>query len=252
MKKNLLLAITVLYASITYGQYSESIRSDRPGQSLSPFTLGSQTLQVQSGYNFGEEQGDAVDFNFSNFNNVIRYGLLERLDLNATVNYAQNKYSIGNDETSVEGFNNLSIGARYALYEGKGILPTLGFESRLSLPIESGDFEDVELSAQQVLITQHTIDDRLAITSNWIWMNQDSKNTFNYTLNAAYTISDRWSTFFEFFGNLNHEFSMDYNFGFAYLNGQNLQFDIGLARLTSSANPQIIGDIGISWRTNWR
>lgn len=252
MKKSIFLIIAIAFSYALSAQYGENIRSDRPGQSLSPFTLGSKTIQIQSGYNYGENENNIIQSSFANYNNVIRLGILENLDVNATLNYSKSESSIGDQTFDLKGFDNIAIGARYSILEGEGYIPTLGFESRFSLPIESQDYNNEELGITNILITQHAISEKFAVTSNWIWINRDSENTFNYTLNSAYTLDDNWSVFFEFFGNLNDEFSTNYDFGFAYLTGSNFQLDIGFGRLTTEDNPQMFVDAGLSWRIDWR
>ena len=53
------LLASVLFVA-GYGQYSETIRSDRPGQANTPFTVGARVFQIQAGGDVGGSQFDVA------------------------------------------------------------------------------------------------------------------------------------------------------------------------------------------------
>lgn len=252
MKKSLISIVIILFSIVSYGQFAEQIRSGRPGQSIGPFTLGSKVFQMQSGYSYMQNEISSEDYKLNNINNVIRLGILERLEFSAAINYSHLTSKLINQESKNVGIDNFSIGGRYAVLSGEGVLPAVGFQSRLILPINSQDFENPDYGVHNILVLQKAIGEKFSLTTNWIYTYRSSYNTLDYTLNSAYSIDKKWSVFFEFFGNINNEFSHNYNFGVAYLSQDNIQWDISFGRLTELIEPIVFVDVGLSWRIDWR
>ena len=81
-----LLPFLCLIASISmYGQYTETINSNRPGESQGAFAVGTQVLQVESGVDFGNDTHSLLntDIDITGFNLDLRYGFWkEALEIN--------------------------------------------------------------------------------------------------------------------------------------------------------------------------
>jgi len=52
MKRSILIWLCSCFAIPAMAQYSENIRSARPGQAVGPFTTGKDLFQIQTGLNY--------------------------------------------------------------------------------------------------------------------------------------------------------------------------------------------------------
>ena len=87
-------------------QTSEIIRSSRPGQSFTPYTVGSGVFQIQSGLNInGFEASAEEDGNGLFLAALGRYGISETIEVRSEFQFANNKVTFRDQE---ETFNGLS------------------------------------------------------------------------------------------------------------------------------------------------
>ncbi|MGB0178007.1 MAG: hypothetical protein ACPF9D_12630, partial [Owenweeksia sp.] len=120
--------IFTLFTVSAIGQYSETIRSGRPCQSISSFTVGKNVLQLQQGIDLAQvgvsdDDTDLYDINSWTSNNVIRFGLGRKFEINAVLDYtffsvkpARDAVIVG--ETKDDRFTAFDFGARYNILEG--------------------------------------------------------------------------------------------------------------------------------------
>jgi hypothetical protein len=78
----LFMGITVLF-----GQFNETIRTDRPGQSIGAYSAGKGFFQIQSGFDFFDYNNSVSRGNGLLSNTVIRYGLTEPFEVSAMIEY---------------------------------------------------------------------------------------------------------------------------------------------------------------------
>ena len=104
MKKSLfkvvVLLLTFLWSNTTFSQFNETIRADRPGEALTPFSVGARVLQVQAGLGYLKyskldyelsDAGTSVVGNSFLSSLVVRMGLTERFELSAGMGYTNGK-----------------------------------------------------------------------------------------------------------------------------------------------------------------
>lgn len=115
----LLLALTNINA-----QYTETINSNRPGQSQGAFAVGTNVIQLESGGYYGNDKHSA----FASTTDIwgidyqLRYGLLfESLELNLTGAFESQNISrnfLGSpDESNIRNFKSNTIGAKYLIFD---------------------------------------------------------------------------------------------------------------------------------------
>lgn len=109
---------------ITYGQYTETINSNRPGNSQGAFSVGTGVLQLEAGGKFGKDEHNLLntETDLWGIDYELRYGFfLEELEVNfsgtflsSTTNFtvagANRSYEIRDFETNALGF-------KYLLYD---------------------------------------------------------------------------------------------------------------------------------------
>ncbi|SDR75143.1 Putative MetA-pathway of phenol degradation [Gramella sp. MAR_2010_147] len=116
----LLLVIT----SSLHAQYTETINSNRPGQSQGAFAVGTNVLQVETGPYFGNDDhaGLGTDTDIWGIDYQLRYGLLfERLELNISGSFENQDITrnfLGvTSEGTIRNFKTNSIGAKYLVFD---------------------------------------------------------------------------------------------------------------------------------------
>lgn len=237
-----------------FGQYNETIRSGRPGQSIGPFTVGKSILQIQSGIDFQsfENKDFALSGNGFVHNTVIRYGILERLEISGLFDYRGETVKTNGSETDASGLSAFDLGGRYQIFEGHGAIPTIGFQMRLRLPVLSEDYKIDRVAPRFIFVTSQKLSDIFTLTTNWggSWNGNNSIGTGFYVINLSFPITDKLGGFVENYGDLTDgDFDSRFDAGLAYLSNKDFQWDI----LGGMGNNDGVSDyfvsMGVSWRT---
>ena len=124
MRKSAIFSLLLFIASNLHAQYTETINSNRPGQSQGAFAVGTNVIQLESGIYFGNEEHSAfgTDTDLWGIDYQLRYGLLfENLELNLTGAYeSQDIYRsfLGTtSEGNISNFRSNTIGAKYLIFD---------------------------------------------------------------------------------------------------------------------------------------
>jgi hypothetical protein len=242
--------------SPVFGQFNETIVSDRPGQTNSPYTVGKMVLQLQTGPQFDGSNHDEINGRSFSFPAFIRFGITEKIELQTLWNYQSTKVMMTDFETTLAGLNGAHFGVRFNILEETDNAPAFGFEVLYNTKLRSGDFETAHASVGLNAMASKALSDRFSLNTN-LGTRFDGEgirlNIF-YTLNLVYVVNDKLSAFFENYGNLNEStFDTYFDFGGAYLINTNLQLDLygGFGYNYSTFSYLIAG--GVSYRiVRWR
>lgn len=119
-----LSTIFTLFLSFSaFSQYTETINSNRPGQSQGAFAVGSGVLQAEIGAFQLEEEHNILNYKMEGWGTdfAIRYGLLmEQLEINLEGTYLSDDitFTSGNAAPfSESGFPKLTLGAKYLIFD---------------------------------------------------------------------------------------------------------------------------------------
>lgn len=254
MKITTVLLIFLLTISLAYSKFTETIDSDRPGQSISPLTVGKQVLQVQTGFNyFNNSSYDGLTINsYSNITNV-RYGLLESLELNGTLGYRINVNDYREKSRSnlvSSGFERMKLGTRVNILNEKGLTPKIAVNAELIFAYSNEVYSFIKNGYELKLSVRQPLSEKLSLTSNVGIFNNPIFPIFfyPYTLNISYNINDELFAFAEIYGLLNKEVTVNYNGGLGYYLNNNLLLDLsgGIEKEIETYNWFL--DAGISFR----
>jgi len=236
-----------------YGQYNETIRTGRPGQSIGPFTVGKGILQVQTGMDvFKSNWGPGMESNGYLNNTVVRYGIAERWEVSALADYRVESMKENGLKVDLNGLAAFDVGGRYHIYTGKGLVPSLGFQLRFRLPVLSANYEIDKVAPRFTLITSQQISDTFTFVTNWggSWNGINSTGTGFYTLNLSFPISGKWGGFIENYGSLTSgNFDSRFDTGLSYLVTNDLQLDVLGGAGSNDGVKDCFLSIGLSWRT---
>lgn len=206
-----------------FAQVSETIRTDRPGQSFGQYTVGNKMLQFQGGVGYNNLETGIFNFSTLYENLVIRYGIKEKIEISTALNYASttNEYlGIGEDRN---GINQMDIGFRIHLFERlSGFSGSIQTRARLYFLQSEELRQDDDIGYISSVSLGYPLGNSLFVAN----VGTSDENPFLYTFNYSIGIGDSFSTFVELYGSYEFEFNNFFNAGFAYLINKDLQLDI--------------------------
>ena len=88
--KILLIAFILLQPSMHYGQHTDEINSNRPGETMSAYSVGKSVIQIETGVYGIKQKHSLLNYNSNGFgiDASLRWGLfLENLELIADIQY---------------------------------------------------------------------------------------------------------------------------------------------------------------------
>ncbi len=244
MNKVILFLGIILICS--YGLSAQNlINTDRPDQSDGTHIVEKYLTQVETGLQFSK-----FDEATTGFDNVtlIRFGVTRRFEVRLL-----NQYSVVNDSNRTSGFRPLTISFKNQLCVQKGLLPKITLVSYFRLPITiSPAFKGDHLGYTFTFAGRHDLTQKMKIYSN-LGINRDQESTdisYLATLEANYNVTDKFSSFIEYFGNYAAHTSstngMDIGFIYAFKN--NFAVDLAVGSPTMNLGLNRFVSFGISAR----
>jgi len=273
------LLICVATTSSITAQYTETINSNRPGESQGAFSVGTRVLQVETGFDIGNDTHSLLqtDTDILGYNLNLRYGLFfEKLELNGFMRYQRNEVSFISGSASpdvIAGLETVQIGAKYLIYDPykyasdevnlysyhanrrfkwKSLIPAVTVYAGGVFDFENSQFNSIRedgISPNLALILQHN-------WGRWVWVNNiivDRAGTTYPTNSWITTLTHSFNSKFAGFAEyqlIDGDLYADYlvRAGAAYLITKNLQVDLsGLANFKDTPTRWNVS-AGVSYR----
>lgn len=261
-----------------YGQHTDQINSNRPGETMSAFAVGKSVIQVETGIYGIKQHHELLNYDANGFglDFTLRWGLFkEKLELIADLQYQNEKYTTLLSSTNKSALKQTVLGAKYLLfdpfknYEKKPniyswkanhafdwhqMIPAVsvfvganftGANNPYAATIESS------ISPKIMLITQnHFGDGKWVFVTNIIadYISTDYPS-YGYVLTMTRGFNDKWSGFIE-----NQGFKSDFysdaivRGGAAYLLNKDMQIDASISTSVKNTPSILYGGFGFSWR----
>lgn len=289
MKIKSLLALGFLMTTTTqYAQYTDIINSNRPGESMSAFSVGKTVIQAEGGLYGIQEKHDLLRYEANGFGTEldVRYGaFFDQFEFIMNTQYQYDWYTAPLVSDTRGGFKQVTLGAKYLVYDPfvqlkdekpnvyswkanhrfswKQFIPAVAVYGGFNLNLGNNPFtfdSDPVISPKLMVITQHHFG------SKWVWVNNiiaDKYMTDYPTLGWISTMTRgfnmRWSGFLEVQGYKSDWYADSvFRLGAAYLVRENIQLDASLAKNIKDTPAILYGSFGMSWRfdsnyeTNYR
>lgn len=277
------LPFLFLTVSITaYSQYTDVINSNRPGTSQSAFAVGPNVIQLEAGPYLIKQKHTPLKYEVSGFGMdfAARYGLLfEPLEISVIGSYQNDKFTDNRSEISSENkrsnFKNLTIGAKYLVYDPfknaaedkpnlyswkanhsfkwKYLIPAVAVYAGANFDTKNNPYTapDVEgFSPKVAVISQNNFSGGWVFVVNLIKDHIGSDySDFQYILTLTHSFDPKWSLFAETQG-IKSDFYADnlVRFGGAYLFGKDFQLDAA-ATFNTKDTPSVFSvNLGASYR----
>jgi hypothetical protein len=283
--KSTLFLVLCFASTLTYGQYTDAINSNRPGVSRSAFSVGKNVAQFEVGpYILKEEHtplknevsGFGVDF-------ATRYGLLfEELELNIEGTYQNDtftdKRSTISSETNRSNFKFITIGAKYLVFDPykkageekpnlyswkanhrfkwKLLIPAVSVYLGANFDTKNNPYTAATIegfSPKIMIATQNNFSGGWVFVMNLIKDRIGSdQSDFQYILTLTHAVSQKVVVFGEAQG-IQSDFYADnlFRFGSAYLWGKDFQLDTALTFNTKDTPSVFSVNFGASYRLDF-
>ena len=276
--KILFIAAVLMIPSIHYGQYTDQINSNRPGETMSAFAVGKSVIQIETGV-YGIKQNHSLlnyDANGFGIDATLRWGLfMEKLELIADIQYQNEKYTTLFNSSNRADFKQTVLGAKYLIYDPfknsqkkvnlyswkanhgfrwRQLVPAVSVFAGANFTMADNPYSfsaESSISPKIMLITQnHLGDGRWVFVTNILadYITTDFPS-YGYVLTLTRGFNDKWSGFVE-----NQGFKSDFysdaivRGGAAYLLNKNMQIDASISTSLKDTPSALYGGIGFSWR----
>lgn len=263
MLKLRLFFIAILSFYLSSAQYTEIINSKRPGFSDSPYSVGTNVYQVETGFFYKkignylyQDNGVNTQYNSQAFGTdmLLRVGkFFERLELDVDMSFGYEKRNYRQPEVisyDKLGFSKFTVGAKYLIYmptytdkskeirswkkrnafDKKRLIPAVGVYAGLNTNLLTDLQKDPEgMSPRIAVFTQNNISDKFIFLTNFIADKfTTDQRVYSYILTATYSINDQVSIFGENQGFFpaNSQFDLQWGLGAGYLFAKNFQVDL--------------------------
>ena len=276
--KILLATVLLTISSIHYGQHTDQINSNRPGETMSAYSVGKSVIQIETGLYGIKQKHNLLNYDANGFgiDATLRWGLfMERLELIADIQYQNEKYNSLFNNSNIADFKQTILGAKFLIYDPfknyekkvniyswkanrkfnwRQLMPAVSLFAGANFTMTDNPYAfspESSISPKIMLITQnHLGDGKWVFVTNIIadYVTTDFPS-YGYVVTLTRGFNDKWSGFVE-----NQGFKSDFysdaivRGGAAYLINKDLQIDASISSSLKDTPSIVYGGIGFSWR----
>jgi len=242
MKKHLLILITFTFfiSNKISAQYTEIINSNRPGDSQSAFSVGSNVIQIETGAYLLNEKHELLDNKVKGMglNFMLRYGLiLEELEIQVSGVYQNDQFTDMRSNIDAEynrsNFKKFKIGAKYLVYDPyknrddrpnlysywannkfkwSSLIPAVSVYAGINIDGKNNPYTAHGIkgvSPTFTIATQNNFSNNFVLITNLILERiGTNQNDFEYITTLTYAINNQWVSFIEAHG-INSDFYIE-------------------------------------------
>ncbi|WP_245902708.1 transporter [Flavobacterium aciduliphilum] len=259
--QNRFLSFLLLCFTGATAQYTDEINSNRPGNSMSAFSVGKSVIQTEDGLNYINEKHNLMDYTVNGYSADMsfRYGFYrDELEAILSLNYQNDHYVTDWDNIHRKSIKTTTLGAKYLFYDPQKnykkpvnlyswknnhkynwhqLIPALagyaGFNINTSNSLFfRGDEPVKKLTPKIMLISQNQFPGNWVFVTN-IFADQITSpyHSYGYVVTLTKGFNDSWSGFFENRGIVGNYYSDGiFTAGAAYLLASNMQVDASISR----------------------
>ena len=280
--KNFRVLFITLLSSTAFAQYTDLINSNRPGKSMSAFSVGKTVIQAEGGIYGIQEKHDLLRYEANGFGTElsVRYGaFFDQFEFNLESQYQYDWYKAPLVNDTRGGFKQMTFGAKYLVFDPflklkddkpnvyswkanhrfkwRQLIPALAGYAGVNFGIGDNPFnyapsniEEPSFSPKATIIAQNQFGSRWVLVTN---ISYDKIGTdfasINYILTLTRGFNSQWSGFFENQG-YNGDYYSDgvFRIGAAYLFHKNMQLDASLGKNVKGTPSIMNASVGFSWR----
>ncbi|MBP6550066.1 MAG: transporter [Flavobacterium sp.] len=276
--KTLAILALLMIPFLHYGQHTDEINSNRPGETMSAFAVGKSVIQVESGVYGIKENHSILNYDANGFgiDMTLRWGLfMEKLELIADLQYQYEVFNPAIKYPDKSAFKQTVLGAKYLVYDpfknreknvnvyswkanhsfnwGQ-LIPAVSVFAGANVTLADNPYyfsPDAAISPKVVLIAQNHLGD-----GTWVFVTNIIADyigtdfpSYGYGLTLTKGFNEKWSGFIENQGYMSDFYSdAIVRGGAAYLIHDDLQIDASISTSLKDTPSVLYGGIGFSWR----
>jgi hypothetical protein len=205
MLKYILTYLYLLLSICTIAQV-EKIETDRPGQTNTPSTTPNKWLQTEMGFQKQTYRFQPVlkDLYFQQPAILVKYGIVNRIELRLITEYAYVKEENMNRNVVYKGLNNTQIGGKFNFLKEKGIIPKTAIIAHYKLNALNRNAIgfDTTNGGNIRLAMLHTVTENFHIGYNFglAMRSWNYDPMYLYTFSPKFNIAEKWQAFVEIYG----------------------------------------------------
>ena len=241
--------------------YGDRIITDRPHLAEAASTVGLGRVQVENGYTFYLDGSGGTTVQTHSFpETLLRVGLFQEwFEFRVQYNYLDEQITGPGGSGSLQGSDDLYLGAKVALTDQSGILPEVTIFPQMRVPTGSPDISSDEVLPGMNFVYAWRVTERFEIEGNTNVNRRRSPGLDHYyteylqTFNFEYDLAERIMLFNEFVifapsGGIGVPTQAYSHGGLHYFLLPNLQIDVHAAVGLNAAADDMFGGAGLSWR----
>ena len=276
--KTLVIAALFMFPLMHYGQHTDQINSNRPGETMSAFAVGKSVVQVESGIYGIKEKHSLLgyDANGLGIDMTLRWGLfMEKLELIADFQYQYEVFNPAIAYPERSAFKQTILGAKYLIYDPfknyekninvyswkanhsfnwSQLIPAVSIFAGANITLANNPYyftPEAAISPKIIFITQNHLGD-----GSWVFITNIIADyigteypSYGYGITLTKGFSRKWSGFVENQGYISDFYSdAIVRGGAAYLINDDMQIDASISTSLKDTPSILYGGIGFSWR----
>jgi hypothetical protein len=232
------------------------LQANRPGQADPPTVLAPGVSHIESGISFERKKGDKNEADTLTVPELeLRLGIYERLELQLYADGLVHEWHGGRDNRT--GGSDLEFDARVRLWEQSGWRPATSLDVGVSFPTgsdfaTSGGFDPTaEILYAWDFAEAWTLNGNFDFASETQGDDDRSRHfVFRPELALAFAITERWSTFVEYYGAIESRGDDQHSFdaGIIFLVSHEVQIDVNAGVGLNRAAPDFFVGAGVAWQ----
>lgn len=228
----------------------ETIDTDRPDQTESPFTVPARYFQLEAGFN--RENIHGKDYSLIYPTLLLKYGM-KKMEFRLETQWHSDYHQLTPEPEWTTGIDPLELGFKLALWEEKGWLPKTSLIGGIGIPgLASKAFHADYIAPAFRFTMQNSIAKHVTLSYNLgaEWDGYSKRPDWIYTVATGFDIGERWYTYLEAFGFLRQDIHPQHNLdaGLAYFISNNVKVDVSGGFGISKDSPKNYMAIGFSFR----
>jgi hypothetical protein len=262
MKKTFLtLLVAGMLPSWLVAQSQEpELNTERPSFSQSPVVVPRGTLQIETGLQYQQSESGAIQTKEYMYPDaLLRLGILEWAELRLHADYKkehQHREGPGPEQPApdVSGFEQVQVGAKIHLFDGKGALPAIGVLGNVTLPVGQPDFRPPHAAPEGWLLFENKLSEKVDLEYNAGYRKRKDQEEYRgeavYAVAATAALTDKFAFFVEFYGMKAKAAAPENTVdgGILVKLRPNLQWDLNGGTGLSHEAPQLYVATGLTWR----
>lgn len=259
MTKQFIIIILILCCSYElFAQtHPTTIRTARPGETVEPFVVGKNILQLQTGFSYRLEEYELFERSTAQLNQEFRLGLSEFFEVQFSTGFVNinNIYVVGIPEDP-RGISNTQFGFKINISDGSKV-PAMGIQYRFITRLVDSEFRPQTVGSRLFFSIGQQVHKDLALYAN-LGIERDGNELAPkgmYAIKVKVISVPRAEFMMEYFGKVplsenlfDQKWTSNINFGVGFWILPNFKVDATAGGNVEQEEDQVVWEVGLSWR----